>query len=75
MGEAGGAEGSVSDRGVGSSAAASAWALSLVCGSPGSADARGAGPEGDAGGVMGALGLCGEVTGRKSGLLGGDVAR
>lgn len=74
MGEAGGAEGSVSDGVVGS-AAASASALSLVCGSPGSADAGGAGREGDVGSDMGALGLCGEVTGRKSGLLGGDVAR
>lgn len=41
----------------------------------GRAETGGVGRIGDAGGDMGALGLCGEVTGRKLGLVGGDAAR
>lgn len=64
VGEAGGAEGSVGDLASGT-----------VLGTSGRADAGGLGREGDVGRDTGALGLCGEVTGRKSGLDGGDVAR
>jgi len=41
----------------------------------GKAETGGAGRRGDVGGDMGALGLCGELIGRKSGLIGGDMAR
>lgn len=41
----------------------------------GRAETGGVGRKGDVGGDTGALGICGEVTGRKSGLMGGDVAR
>lgn len=41
----------------------------------GRAETGGDGRIGDVGGDMGTLGLCGEVTGRKSGLMGGEVAR
>lgn len=46
-----------------------------MCGTLGRAETGGAGRRGDVGGDMGGLGLCGEVTGRKSGLVGGDEAR
>lgn len=70
VGEAGGAEGSVGDL-----ASETVWVWSWLCETSGRANAGGLGREGDIGGDMGALGLCGEVTGRKSGLAGGDVAR
>ncbi len=47
----------------------------LVWGTLGRAETGGAGRIGDVGCDMGALGLCGEVTGWKSGLVGGDMAR
>lgn len=72
VGEAGGADGSVGDGALGSNAALT-WPP--VCGTLGRAKAGGAGRSGDVGGDMGALGLCGDVTGRKSGLVGGDVVR
>lgn len=72
LGEAGGADGSVGEWGLGSS---TSWTWLLVCGTLGRAATGGAGRRGDVGGDMGYLGLCGEVTGRKSGLVGGDVAR
>lgn len=70
VGDAGGAEGSVGDLG---SETVRIW--SLLWGTSGSADAGGLGREGDVGSDLGALGLRGEVTGRKSGLCGGDVSR
>lgn len=47
----------------------------LVLGTQGRAETGGAGREGEVGGDMGALGLCGEIRERNSGLVGGDVAR
>lgn len=41
----------------------------------GKAETGGAGRRGDKGGDMGALGLCGELTGQKTGLCGGDIPR
>lgn len=70
VGDAGGAEGCVGDLGL-SSTIAYAWLL--VCGTLGRAETGGAGRKGEVGGVTGALGLCGEITERKSGLVGGDV--
>lgn len=70
VGEAGGAEGS-----VGESASETVGVWSLLCGTPGRVHAGGLGRRGVRGGDMGALGLCGEATGRKSGLAGGDVTR
>lgn len=72
LGEAGGADGSAGDGGLGSSTA-SDWLL--VCGTLGKAESGGAGRRGEVGGDTGALALCGEVTGRKSGLAGGDMER
>lgn len=69
LGEAGGADGSVGDPALGSTASG------LVCGKLGRAETGGAGRRGDVGGDTGALGLCGELPGQKLGLVGGDVAR
>lgn len=70
VGEARGAEGSVGDL-----VSQTVWVWSFLWGTSGRASAGGLGREGDVGGETGALGLCGEVTGRKSGLAGGEVAR
>lgn len=70
VGEAGGAEGSVGDL------VPETAFCSLVFGRPGKADTGGFGCKCDVGGDTGALGLCEEVTGWKSGLVGGgDIVR